>query len=141
MPLWCTALEWLTLLQVSGVRSPHTPASLRVLPAGWTALQNQLKWMLELFHQKAASDKEAPTDAKCGVGCKICTLALGVKKEETGESCTGLISYPQPRSLATLQAHWGRRSSYSCWLALGQSEDNLAIRLAQHNLSQPLPKA
>lgn len=85
--------------------------------------------------------QEAPADAKWDVGCKICVLALGVKKDERGESCTGWISYPQPGTLAMLQAHWGRRCSYSCQLALRQSEDILAIRLAQHILSQPLPKA
>lgn len=85
--MWCTALEWPTLLQVSRVGSPHTPAWLRVLPAGWAALHDQLKRTQELFLSEGSIGQEAPTDTKCGVGCKICILALGVKKEEIGESC------------------------------------------------------
>lgn len=52
-----TPLEWPTSLQVSGVDSPHTLALLRVFPAGWAALQKQLKWVQDLFCQKTALDK------------------------------------------------------------------------------------
>lgn len=50
-------LEWPTSLQVSGVGSPHTLALLRAFPAGWAALQEQLKWMQDPFCQKTALDK------------------------------------------------------------------------------------
>lgn len=119
----------------------HSHASLAESSSYWVGCSAKPSEMdARAILSEGSNRQEAPTNAKCGVGCKICMLALGVKKRRQTRVAQdeSHISAWEPGYLPAL---WGRRSSYRCQLALGQHKDILAIKFVQHNPSQPLPKA
>lgn len=87
---------------------------------------------------EGSTRQEAPTDAKCGVGCKICVLAPGVRKSREVRGARDGSHIPSLGACLCCK-HTGQEVQLP--VGAGQSEDILATRLAQHNLSQPLPKA